>query len=103
MSIAHRTVGTGPHTVFVLHGWFGSADGWGDFPAYLDGEAFTWGFTDNRGYGARGTRRATSRSTRSPTTSSPSPTNSASTPSRSSATRWAAPKCSASWPRHLIE
>ena len=53
MSIAHRTVGTGPHTVFVLHGWFGSADGWGDFPAYLDGEAFTWVFTDNRGYGAR--------------------------------------------------
>ena len=47
------TVGHGPHHVFVLHGWFGSADGWGLFPTYLDGEKFTYHFTDNRGYGAR--------------------------------------------------
>ncbi len=53
MSIPHRTVGHGPTTVFLLHGWFGSADGWGSFPDYLDPEAATWVFTDNRGYGAR--------------------------------------------------
>lgn len=53
MPIAHRSVGHGPKTVFLLHGWFGSADGWGAFPDYLDREAFTWVFTDNRGYGAR--------------------------------------------------
>ncbi len=53
MGISHRTVGSGPHTVFCLHGWFGSADGWGVLPDYLDPEAFTYVFTDNRGYGAR--------------------------------------------------
>lgn len=53
MSIPHRTVGHGPTTVFLLHGWFGSADGWGSFPDYLDPEVATWVFTDNRGYGAR--------------------------------------------------
>ena len=52
-SIPCVTVGHGPHHVFVLHGWFGSADGWGLFPSYLDGERFTYHFTDNRGYGAR--------------------------------------------------
>ncbi len=53
MTIPHRTIGTGPTTVFLLHGWFGSADGWGAFPDYLDPEVATWVFTDNRGYGAR--------------------------------------------------
>lgn len=53
MSIAHRSVGSGPRTVFVTHGWFGSADGWGTLPDYLDGDAFTWVFTDIRGYGQR--------------------------------------------------
>lgn len=53
MTIAHRTVGSGPHTVFCLHGWFGSAGGWGTFPQWLDGESFRYVFTDNRGYGAR--------------------------------------------------
>ena len=53
MSIPHRTVGSGPHTVFCLHGWFGSAEGWGEFPGYLDQDKYTWVFTDNRGYGAR--------------------------------------------------
>ena len=53
MSIAHRTVGSGPRTVFLTHGWFGSSDGWGTFPDYLDGDAFTWVFTDIRGYGQR--------------------------------------------------
>lgn len=53
MSIAHRVVGSGPRTVLVSHGWFGASEGWGLFPDYLDGEAFTWVFTDLRGYGAR--------------------------------------------------
>ena len=35
MGISHRTVGSGPHTVFCLHGLFGSADGWGVLPDYL--------------------------------------------------------------------
>lgn len=52
-TIPHRVVGTGPHTVFCLHGWFGCAEGWGGFPDLLDQERFTWVFTDNRGYGAR--------------------------------------------------
>ncbi len=53
MSIPCVTVGSGAHHVFVLHGWFGSSDGWGLFPSYLDGSRFTYHFTDNRGYGAR--------------------------------------------------
>ncbi|MDC5699368.1 alpha/beta hydrolase [Intrasporangium calvum] len=53
MSIAHRVVGSGPRTVIVSHGWFGSSEGWGLFPDYLDGEANTYLFADLRGYGAR--------------------------------------------------
>lgn len=53
MTIPHHTVGRGPHTVFCLHGWFGSAAGWGSLPDYLDGERFTYVFTDSRGYGER--------------------------------------------------
>jgi len=53
MTIPCITVGSGDHHVFVLHGWFGSSDGWGLFPTYLDGDRFSYHFTDNRGYGAR--------------------------------------------------
>lgn len=53
MSIPHVSIGHGPRTVFLLHGWFGSSQGWGSFPDYLDPEVATWVFTDNRGYGAR--------------------------------------------------
>ena len=45
MSIPHRAVGSGTRTVIVTHGWFGSSQGWGQFPDYLDGEAFTYVFT----------------------------------------------------------
>ena len=31
MSIAHHVVGSGPRTVLLTHGWFGSARGWGPF------------------------------------------------------------------------
>jgi pimeloyl-ACP methyl ester carboxylesterase len=47
------TVGSGDHHVLVLHGWFGSAQGWGPLPGYLDTAASTYVFMDLRGYGAR--------------------------------------------------
>jgi pimeloyl-ACP methyl ester carboxylesterase len=53
MPIAHHTIGSGPRTVLLTHGWFGSSTGWGPFVDHLDREAFTWVFTDVRGYGAR--------------------------------------------------
>jgi pimeloyl-ACP methyl ester carboxylesterase len=46
-------VGSGEHHVLALHGWFGSARGWGSLPDYLDGSAYTYGFLDLRGYGTR--------------------------------------------------
>lgn len=54
MSIPHRTIGSGPHTVFCLHGWLGSCTGWGeDFCRALDGDRFRYVFVDYRGYGER--------------------------------------------------
>ena len=47
------TVGSGEHRVLALHGWFGSARGWGSLPEYVDGEAYTYAFLDLRGYGGR--------------------------------------------------
>jgi pimeloyl-ACP methyl ester carboxylesterase len=47
------TVGSGDHHVLALHGWFGSARGWGALPDYLDPSAFTYVFMDLRGYGGR--------------------------------------------------
>lgn len=53
MSIPHHVVGSGPRTVLLTHGWFGSSLGWGTFPEHLDREAFRYVFTDVRGYGRR--------------------------------------------------
>jgi pimeloyl-ACP methyl ester carboxylesterase len=50
---SHVTVGSGDHRVLALHGWFGSARGWGSLPDYLDGAAYTYAFMDLRGYGGR--------------------------------------------------
>lgn len=47
------TVGRGARRVICLHGWFGSSAGWGGWPDLLDGDAFTYAFTDYRGYGRR--------------------------------------------------
>jgi pimeloyl-ACP methyl ester carboxylesterase len=47
------TVGSGDHHVIALHGWFGSARGWGPLPDYLDTSAFSYVFPDLRGYGSR--------------------------------------------------
>jgi pimeloyl-ACP methyl ester carboxylesterase len=46
-------VGTGPRHVLALHGWFGSAAGWGPFAELLDGDRYSVAFVDFRGYGAR--------------------------------------------------
>jgi pimeloyl-ACP methyl ester carboxylesterase len=51
--MAHVTVGSGDHRVLALHGWFGSARGWGSLPGYLDGSRYTYVFMDLRGYGDR--------------------------------------------------
>jgi pimeloyl-ACP methyl ester carboxylesterase len=47
------TVGSGDHHVLAVHGWFGSARGWGSFPGYIDGSAYTYAFMNLRGYGDR--------------------------------------------------
>lgn len=49
----HTTIGNGDHKVICLHGWFGSALGWGPFVDSLDGSRFTYAFADYRGYGSR--------------------------------------------------
>lgn len=48
-----KTVGSGNHVVLCIHGWYGSAEGWGLLPEVADDKAFTWVFPDIRGYGAR--------------------------------------------------
>jgi pimeloyl-ACP methyl ester carboxylesterase len=53
MPLAHRTVGTGPVRVIVLHDWFGTSANWGSVLDYLDPEGFTYAFLDYRGYGDR--------------------------------------------------
>lgn len=54
MTDTYRTLGSGPHTVLCLHGWFGSSTGWGDdFCSLLDPDAFRYVFVNYRGYGER--------------------------------------------------
>ncbi|MGG8409303.1 alpha/beta fold hydrolase [Streptomyces sp. 12297] len=53
MAIAHRTVGSGPVRVIVLHDWFGTSANWGSVLDYLDPGRFTYAFLDYRGYGDR--------------------------------------------------
>jgi pimeloyl-ACP methyl ester carboxylesterase len=53
MTGAYVQVGSGEHHVLALHGWFGSALGWGHLPEYLDTAKFTYVFMDVRGYGSR--------------------------------------------------
>jgi pimeloyl-ACP methyl ester carboxylesterase len=49
--LGHERVGAGPHRVLVLHDWLCDTSAWDGARAYLDGERFTWCFTDLRGYG----------------------------------------------------
>jgi pimeloyl-ACP methyl ester carboxylesterase len=53
VALSHVSVGSGDHRVLALHGWFGSARGWGHLPDYLNGRDFTYVFPDLRGYGER--------------------------------------------------
>lgn len=53
MSEGVLTIGSGPHHVLCLHGWLGSARGWGSISEYLDRASFTYAFMDLRGYGSR--------------------------------------------------
>jgi pimeloyl-ACP methyl ester carboxylesterase len=53
MTTAHTLVGSGPVQVIALHGWFGSATGWGMLPDLIDQDAYSYAFLDYRGYGAR--------------------------------------------------
>jgi pimeloyl-ACP methyl ester carboxylesterase len=53
MAARPAVVGTGPRHVLALHGWFGSAAGWGPFADLLDGDRYSVAFVDYRGYGAR--------------------------------------------------
>jgi pimeloyl-ACP methyl ester carboxylesterase len=53
MAGSYVTVGSGDHHVIALHGWFGSALGWGHLTDYLSTAQFTYVFPDLRGYGSR--------------------------------------------------
>ena len=53
MANSYVTVGSGDHHVLAIHGWFGSARGWGSLPEWLDGSAYTYVFMNLRGYGDR--------------------------------------------------
>jgi pimeloyl-ACP methyl ester carboxylesterase len=53
MAGAYVKVGSGDHHVLALHGWFGSALGWGHLPEYLNTTDFSYVFADLRGYGSR--------------------------------------------------
>lgn len=46
----HR-VGTGPHPVLVLHGWFGDAHAFEPIEPWLATDTFSYVFMDYRGYG----------------------------------------------------
>lgn len=48
-----QKIGSGEHQVLCLHGWFGSAGGWGFWPEDADRERYTWWFPEMRGYGER--------------------------------------------------
>jgi pimeloyl-ACP methyl ester carboxylesterase len=50
---SYVTVGSGDHHVLAVHGWFGSARGWGSLPEWIDGSVYTYAFIDLRGYGDR--------------------------------------------------
>jgi pimeloyl-ACP methyl ester carboxylesterase len=53
VTISHVRVGSGQHRVLALHGWLGSARGWGSLPRFLNEAAYSYAFPDLRGYGAR--------------------------------------------------
>ncbi len=53
MSNTFHRVGTGPHPVIVLHGWFGDCHAFEPMESALSRDAFSYIFMDYRGYGYR--------------------------------------------------
>ena len=53
MTSSFVSVGSGDHHVLAVHGWFGSARGWGSLPEFLDRSTYSYAFMDLRGYGDR--------------------------------------------------
>ena len=51
MANSHIRIGSGPHKVIALHGWFGSAGAWEPYAKVLDEGRFSYAFMDYRGYG----------------------------------------------------
>lgn len=51
MANAHHRIGKGEHPVIALNGWFGHAGDWGPMSEYIDTDAYSWAFMDQRGYG----------------------------------------------------
>ncbi len=51
MANTHHLLGSGPHKVIVLHGWFADQHGFAPMEKLLSGSEFTYAFMDYRGYG----------------------------------------------------
>src|SRR5258706_1424007 len=51
MANTHHLIGTGPHKVIALHGWFADRHGFAPMESMLTGGDFTYAFMDCRGYG----------------------------------------------------
>lgn len=51
MANTHHLIGTGPHKVIALHGWFGDGSAFAPMEPLLTGNEFTYAFMDYRGYG----------------------------------------------------
>ena len=51
--MAVRAYRQGPVKVIALHGWFGSAGGWGMLSEVVDRDTYSWEFLEKRGYGDR--------------------------------------------------
>jgi esterase len=51
MANTHHLIGTGPHKVIALHGWFADRHGFAPMEKVLNGGEFTYAFMDYRGYG----------------------------------------------------
>jgi len=51
MPNTHHILGSGPHRVIVLHGWFGDSHSFAPMEGILTGGDFTYAFIDYRGYG----------------------------------------------------
>ena len=49
--LGHDRVGSGPRAIVVLNDWLCDTSTWDSARTYLDGERFSWAFTDLRGYG----------------------------------------------------